>query len=52
MRGDLLAGELAEGAEDTNPEQRRMRVPRRRKSLPIDSIQVVSKLEKKKKQRP
>ena len=35
----LLAGELAEGAEDTNSEQRRMRIPTTRTSLPIDSIQ-------------
>ena len=32
----LLAGELAEGAEATNPEHRRMRVPTTRISLPID----------------
>lgn len=34
----LLAGELAEGAEDTNPERSKMRILRTRKSLPIDSI--------------
>lgn len=34
----LLAGELAEGAEDTIPERSRMRILRTRKSLPIDWI--------------